>query len=345
MANPIFKRDSFRKTAMSQGQFGYAQPQQGQYGQQGYGEPYSQPYAQGQYGQQAYSQPSSQPYSQPYGGSQYGGAQYGGSQYGAAQYGQPGYPAQPYGDQAYGQQGYGQQQGFQAPQAAQGPLTFDDVMVKTLTVFGVLVAAVVVTYVIPLGLSALLTGVGALGGLVLGLVNSFKRMPSPSLIIAYSVFEGFFAGGLTRILEQNLPGIGLQALIATACIFAVTLALFRSGKVRATPKLAKFFMIALVAYSLFCVVNLVLMLTGVTSHAWGLRGVEIAGIPLGLILGPLAIVLGAISLIFDFDQIEGAVNVGAPKFMAWTCAFGLLVTVVWLYIEILRLIAILRGDD
>lgn len=342
MANPIFKRDSFRKTAMSQGQFGYAQPQQAPYGQQSYG--------QAQYGQAHYGQPGYP--AQPYGEQGYGQqgyaqqTQYGQQPYGQAQYGQPGYPAQPYGDQDYGQQAYGQpQQGFQSPQAAQGPLTFDDVMVKTLTVFGVLAAAVVVTYVIPLGVSALLTGVGALGGLILGLVNSFKKVPSPGLIIAYSVFEGFFAGGLTRVLEQNLPGIGLQALIATACIFAVTLALFRSGKVRATPKLAKFFMIALVAYSLFCIVNLVLMLTGVTSHAWGLRGVEVAGIPLGLIIGPLAIILGAISLIFDFDQIQGAVNVGAPKFMAWTCAFGLLVTVVWLYIEILRLIAILRGDD
>ncbi|GAA1354324.1 Bax inhibitor-1/YccA family protein [Falsarthrobacter nasiphocae] len=274
-----------------------------------------------------------------------------------AQPAQPGYGSQfqTYGDQAYGNpagygdQGYGApagygQPGLQTPQNA-GRLTFDDVMMKTLTVFGVLAVAVVVSFIIPFSAAAGLLVVGAIAGLVLGLVNSFKREPSPALIVAYAVAEGFFAGGLTRVLEVQFPGIGIQAVLATAAVFGVTFALFRSGKVRATPKLQRFFMIAVGAYLLFSLVNLVLMLTGVVTDPWGLRGVEIAGIPLGAIIGVVVIILGAISLIMDFDQIQGAVAVGAPKRMAWTCAFGLLVTVVWLYTEILRFIAILRGND
>lgn len=252
---------------------------------------------------------------------------------------------QPYGETA---QGYGQtpvQPSMDQYQANAGRLTFDDVMTKTLTVFGLLAVGAVASYIVPLGLAMLLAMVGAIGGLVLGLVNSFKAKPSPALIGAYAVLEGLFAGGFTRFLDARFPGIGLQALLATACIFAVTFFLFRSGKVRATPKLQKFFMIAMSAYLLFSIVNLVLMLTNVTNNAWGLRGVEIAGIPLGAIIGVGVIVLGAISLIMDFDQIQGAISVGAPKYMAWTCAFGLLVTVVWLYMEVLRLLAIIRGDD
>ncbi len=250
------------------------------------------------------------------------------------------------GFQPYGEAGYAPvQPTTDQYQANAGRLTFDDVMTKTLTVFGVLAVGAVLAHLAPLGMAMALAGIGALAGLVLGLVNSFKRVPSPALIMGYAVAEGLFAGGITRVINTQYPGIGLQALLATASIFTVTFLLFRSGKVRATPKLQRFFMIAMSAYLLFSIVNLVLMLTGVTSTPGGVRGMEIAGIPLGAIIGLAVIVLGAISLIMDFDQIQGAIAVGAPKYMAWTCAFGLLVTVVWLYMEVLRLLQILRGDD
>lgn len=264
---------------------------------------------------------------------------------------QQGYPAAPV-QQGYGQQpGYGQgipvEPAYDERQArpANDRLTFDDVMMKTATVFGILAVGVIVAYIVPLALTLPVAVLGSIAGLILGLVNTFKKVPSPTLIGLYAFAEGLFVGGWTRYLEVTMPGIGLQALLATASIFTVTLLLFRSGKVRATPKLAKFFIIATMGYFLFSILNLVLMLTGVTDNAWGLRGVEIAGIPLGVIIGLGVIVLAAISLIMDFDQIQGAINVGAPKFMAWTCAFGLLVTVVWLYMEVLRLLAILRGSD
>ena len=122
-----------------------------------------------------------------------------------------------------------------------------------------------------------------------------------------------------------------------------TLALFASGKIRASKKATKIFLIVIVAYMAFSLINLVLMVTGTVDDPWGLRGsVSIFGIPLGVILGLLAVLLGAYSLVLDFDFIQRGVRNRAPKKYGWTGAFAIMVTVVWLYLEILRLIAIAR---
>jgi uncharacterized YccA/Bax inhibitor family protein len=281
-------------------------------------------------------------------------APYGQASYGQ-QYGQPfgeqGYGQQPYGQAPYGQQGYGQQpmtdeqlrQMYNQPAAGPadtGRMTFDDVIVKTAACLAVLLVGAGVTLFVSMGLASMLMIVGALGGFVLALVNTFKKQPSPALILAYAGLEGLFLGGLTRVLDTMYPGVGLQAVIGTLSVFTVTLLLFKSGKVRATPKAMKFFMIALVGYALFSVVNLVMMLTGLTSEPFGLR----SGI-IGVVIGILAIGLAAFSLVMDFTSIEAGVRSGAPQRFSWTAAFGLTVTLVWLYVEIIRLLAILRGDD
>jgi uncharacterized YccA/Bax inhibitor family protein len=276
--------------------------------------------------------------------------------YGQAQSGQ-----QPYGQQSFGrapgqvmdgQAGWGQQQNMTNEQLQQmynqpaagpadtGRMTYDDVIVKTAACLGVVVAGAAVTLFVSMGLASMLMIVGALGGFVLALVNTFKKQPSPALILAYAGLEGLFLGGLTRILDAQFPGVGLQAVVGTLSVFAVTLVLFKSGKVRATPKAMKFFMIALGGYALFSVVNLVMMLTGVTTEPFGLR----SGI-IGVAIGVLAIGLAAFSLVMDFTSIEAGVQSGAPQRFSWTAAFGLTVTLVWLYVEIIRLLAILRGDD
>jgi uncharacterized YccA/Bax inhibitor family protein len=279
----------------------------------------------------------------------YGQASYG-QQYGQP-FGQQGYGQQPYGQAPYGQQGYGQQpmtdeqlrQMYNQPAAGPadtGRMTFDDVIVKTAACLAVLLVGAGVTLFVSMGLASMLMIVGALGGFVLALVNTFKKQPSPALILAYAGLEGLFLGGLTRVLDNMYPGVGLQAVIGTLSVFTVTLLLFKSGKVRATPKAMKFFMIALVGYALFSVVNLVMMLTGLTSEPFGLR----SGI-IGVVIGILAIGLAAFSLVMDFTSIEAGVRSGAPQRFSWTAAFGLTVTLVWLYVEIIRLLAILRGDD
>lgn len=222
-----------------------------------------------------------------------------------------------------------------------GRMTIDDVIVKTIGCLAVLVVGAIVGSFVPA-----LMWVGLIGGLVLGLVNAFKREPSPALIIAYAALEGLFVGGLSAILEGQYPGIVFQAVMGTLIVFGVTFALFKSGKVRATPKAMKIFMVAMIAYALFSLVNLGMMIFGATESAWGLRtDVEIFGIPLGVFIGILAIGLGAFALIIDFTSIEQGVKNGVPAKYSWTAAFGLTVTLVWLYVEILRLIAILRGSD
>ncbi|MBT2530835.1 Bax inhibitor-1/YccA family protein [Arthrobacter sp. ISL-48] len=271
---------------------------------------------------------------------------------------QAAYGQQPYGQAPYGQQPYGQgawapqqqnmtneqlQQMYNQPAAGPadtGRMTFDDVIVKTAACLGVLVAGAAVTLFVGQSLAMMLMIVGALGGFVLALVNTFKKQPSPALILAYAGLEGLFLGGLTRVLDLMYPGVGLQAVIGTLSVFTVTLLLFKSGKVRATPKAMKFFMIAMVGYALFSVVNLVMMMTGLQTEPFGLRH----GI-VGVAIGVLAIGLAAFSLIMDFTSIEAGVRSGAPQRFSWTAAFGLTVTLVWLYVEMIRLLAILRGDD
>jgi uncharacterized YccA/Bax inhibitor family protein len=269
-----------------------------------------------------------------------------------APYGHPPYGQQPYGQAPYGQQAYGQPQNMTNEQLQQmynqpaagpadtGRMTFDDVIVKTAACLGVLLVGAAVTMFVSMGLASLLMIVGALGGFVLALVNTFKKQPSPALILAYAGLEGLFLGGLTRVLDTMYPGVGLQAVLGTLSVFTVTLLLFKSGKVRATPKAMKFFMIALLGYALFSVVNLVMMVTGLTTEPFGLR----SGI-IGVVIGVLAIGLAAFSLVMDFTSIEAGVRSGAPQRFSWTAAFGLTVTLVWLYVEIIRLLAILRGDE
>ncbi|SEJ35655.1 Bax inhibitor-1/YccA family protein [Demequina mangrovi] len=186
---------------------------------------------------------------------------------------------------------------------------------------------------------------------VLAMVATFQRQgANPAVVGAYAVAEGFFLGAITVGIETsfNVPGAGLQALVATAITFLVCLALFRSGKVRYTNKLRKIFMVGAVSYLVFGLVNIGYMIFSDGAQGFGLYSneVTIAGItfPLGLAIGAIAILLACISLIGDFDFIENGVKSGQPKRLEWTAAFGLIVTLVWLYIEFLRLIAIFASS-
>lgn len=217
-------------------------------------------------------------------------------------------------------------------------MTYEDTIVKIAVSFGVLVVGAAIGWMLPaLMLPALIVG------FVLALVNIFKKKPSPALVLSYAAVEGVFVGGISALYSWFADGIVPQAIFGTLAVVAITLVLFRSGKIRASKRATKIFMVAMLGYLAFSIVNIVLMLTGVTSGMFGLRSdVTIAGIPLGLILGVVVILLAAYSLVLDFDAIKTGVERGAPRAYAWTAAFGIMVTVVWLYLEILRLLAILR---
>jgi len=213
-------------------------------------------------------------------------------------------------------------------------MTYEDTITKTAIAFAVVVIGAAIGWFVP-----------ALAGFVLALVNIFKKKPSPGLVLAYSAAQGLFVGGISSIFEAQYAGITTQALLGTGSVFVVTLLLFRSGKVRESAKATKVFMIAMVGYLLFSVLNLVLSLTGVVSTPWGLRGYEIAGIPIGFFLGILVVIMAAYSLVLDFTQVQTGVRRGAPRIYGWSAAFGIVMTVVWLYVEILRMIAILRSSN
>ncbi|WP_265523525.1 Bax inhibitor-1/YccA family protein [Oerskovia flava] len=280
--------------------------------------------------------------------------------------GQTGAPAygssssSPYAQAPYGTPPAGTQDGAQAADAAQldamynAPtattadtkrLTYDDVIMKTGGLLALLVVVAAVSWNVTPQMPALWI-IGAVVGLVLGLVNAFKKNPSPGLIIAYTVAQGAFLGGISLAFAgmtvaggANLTDIVFQAVLATIATFAAALFLFRSGKVRVTPKFTRWLLIAMVGYLAFSLVNVVLVWTGVLG-GWGMRGGT-----WGIIIGLFAVGLAAASLIMDFDSIKRGVEAGVPAKFAWSAAFGLLVTLIWLYLEFLRLFAILQSSD
>lgn len=236
-------------------------------------------------------------------------------------------------------------------------MTVEDTVVKTFGLFAVLLVTAVIGWVWTLGgalnpaaaetLTMMPAIIGGLAGFVLAMVVIFtsRKKIRPALILSYAAAEGLFIGGISAVFEYQWSGIVLQATLATVAVVGVTLALFASGKVRASKKATKIFMIAMVGYLVFSLLNVGLMFFGVTDNAFGLRGMTIAGIPLGLIIGVFVVIMAAYSLVLDFDQIQQGVRNGAPRKFAWMGAFGIMVTVVWLYVEILRMIAILRGNN
>lgn len=284
--------------------------------QGGPGQSYQAPYGQGAPYQQGYGQ---NPYGQPY---------------------QPGgYPgADPYSQQMY------------PPQAPTGDrMTIDDVVVRSAMTLGMVVLAAVPTYFLtsagsPLGLG--LTVLGALGGLILGLVIGFKQSTNAALILVYGALEGLLVGGISAIFERSLGGpmgsLVTQAVFGTIFAFAAVLALYKFKVIRVTNTFMKVVFAATAAFLIAIVANL--LLSFFIPGGLGLREPSM----LGLAVTAIAIVLACAMLLIEFKSIDDALTMGLPRRFAWQCAFGLTVTLVWLYIEILRLVwmlqAIFGGD-
>lgn len=226
--------------------------------------------------------------------------------------------------------------------ASAGTMTYDDVIMKTMFCMAALLAAGVIGWANPM-----LMIVGVIGGFILALVNIFKKKPSPVLVLAYSAFQGLALGGVSAVYEARYEGIVIQAVLATVSVFAATLAVFKFGNVRATPKMMKILLVAMIGYMVYSLVNLGLVAFGVIKTPFGLNGMNIPGtsIPIGVVVGILVVIMAAFNFIVDFTVIEEDVKSGAPQIESWRNAFGLMLTIVWLYLELLRLIALLRGDD
>lgn len=235
--------------------------------------------------------------------------------------------------------GPGQPVQRQAP-AAERPMQYNDVFMKSLACFGVLLVGAIVGWVMPaLALPAVLIG------LVLGLINAFKREPVPFLILAYAAVEGVFLGGISKIFETSYDGIVMQAVLATLSVFAVMFALFKFKVIRFGAKGMKFLMLAVGGYAVFSLINFFYVLFTGNGGARNVQ-IELFGMtfPLGVIIGVVAVVLASLTLITDFQAIEAGVDNKIPERYSWTMAFSLMVSLIWLYVEILRLLSYFRQD-
>jgi uncharacterized YccA/Bax inhibitor family protein len=180
---------------------------------------------------------------------------------------------------------------------------------------------------------------GAIGGFILAMVTVFKKTWSPVTAPLYALVEGFFLGAISAVFELKYPGIVFQAVVLTFGTLGALLAAYRSGLIRATENFKLGVVAATGGIALVYLVSMGLRLFGKDIpliHESGLVGI-------GFSL--FVVVIAALNLVLDFDFIESGVEAGAPKYMEWYGAFGLMVTLVWLYIEFLRLLAKLQSRD
>ena len=220
-------------------------------------------------------------------------------------------------------------------------MTLDDVITKTAITIGVLVVVAAASWVLlPLQLGMLAAGVGALGAFITTIALAFRRKVGPVAAIAVAVFEGLFVGGITRIFEMNYPGIATQAVLGTFVAAGATLAAFKFGGFRLSGKMPRILMVALVGMVVAGLINMVLFMVGMGSPL-------VAGVtgPVGVLpwlFASLGVVIAVFSLVDDFQMIEEGIAMGAPATESWRAAFGLTVTMVYLYINILRILSYLR---
>jgi uncharacterized YccA/Bax inhibitor family protein len=219
---------------------------------------------------------------------------------------------------------------YAAPAASSlrtGRMTMDDVVMRTATLFAVLVAVGAFAWGAN---SPGLALVGFLGGFVLAMVNIFSKKVRVPLIVAYAAAQGLALGTISRIYNEAYSGIVGQAVIGTLCAFGGILVAYRSGKIRVTPKFTRILIGSLMGYFVFALISIF------TGRPGGVTG---------LLIAVAAVALATFFLVLDFDQIERSIAAGAPQEESWRMAFGLMVTIVWLYLEVLRLLSILRNSD
>jgi uncharacterized YccA/Bax inhibitor family protein len=266
-----------------------------------------------------------------------------------------GAPHAPQGGNPYAQNPYAQNQYApqdlqhgappQAPPAA-GRMTIDDVVARTgMTLGTVVVTAILSWFLLPVDEANLgkSFGIGigaALVAMVLALVQSFKRKPVPALILSYAAFEGVFLGVISSAVSTYIAdGVVAQAVLGTMAVFGGVLFAYKMRWIRVTHRFYGFVMAAAMGFLLLMAVNLLFAVFG------GGDGLGFRSGGLGILFGVIGIILGACFLALDFKQVEDGIAYGAPREESWLAAFGLTLTLVWIYLEMLRVLSILQGND
>ena len=245
--------------------------------------------------------------------------------------------------QPYAQPGYGydaQPQAYEAPSAPGGVMTLDDVIAKTGITLLVVFAAAAATFVLmpPALLTPALIGSAIVGFITVMFVAARRRIPVGGVMF-YAAIEGVFVGAFSKYFEYMFPGIVFSAVLATFIAAGATLAAYKFFNIRVTTKFRKFVTIATVAMAGVLLVNFVLALFSVDT---GIRGVGSGAGWLAIGISVLAVGLAVMNLIVDFDFIERGIASRAPAHESWRAAFGVTVTMVWLYVESLRILSYFR---
>ncbi|MFF7182684.1 Bax inhibitor-1/YccA family protein [Streptomyces sp. NPDC008121] len=232
------------------------------------------------------------------------------------------------------------------PQTRGDVMTIDDVVSRTAMTLGTVVLTAVLSWVLlPVDSANIGTSYGiaigaALVAFVLAMVQSFKRKASPALILAYAAFEGVFLGVISSAVSTYIsPGVVVQAVLGTMAVFAGVLIAYKMRWIRVTRRFYGFVIAAAIGFMLLMAVNLLFAVFG------GGDGLGFRSGGLGILFGVIGIILGACFLALDFKQVEDGVTYGAPREESWLAAFGLTMTLVWIYLEMLRVLSILQGDD
>ncbi|HET7534605.1 MAG TPA: Bax inhibitor-1/YccA family protein [Nocardioidaceae bacterium] len=254
------------------------------------------------------------------------------------------YPA--YGESSSWGTGSPQTHETYAPARPSAPMTLDSVVQKTGVTLGLLVLSAALTWILTGSpadaesartLSMLWMG-GAFAGLGLALVISFKRSISPGLVLVYAVVEGVFVGAMSKYFQAAFgEGVVSGAVLGTVVAFASTLAAYKFFNIQVSSKFRKWVVAAMFGFVAITLLDFVLHFFGA---AIGFNGFG----TLGLIMSFVGLGLGVLMLILDFDFVERGIAAGLPEVESWRAAFGLTVTIIWIYIEILRILAIFRGD-
>ncbi|GAA3648156.1 Bax inhibitor-1/YccA family protein [Nocardioides ginsengisoli] len=273
-----------------------------------------------------------------------------------------------YGNQTYqgngaAYQGYGAPQGTgyaspagfgTPPTTVERRMTIDSVVQSTAITLGVTILAAAITWfatpdvasdpksALPALSAAIAVGGGA--AFILSLVNSFKRVISPALVIAFAVAEGIALGGISKLYDavfgtdsSSYGGIVVQAVVGTFAAFAGTLAAYKFFDIKVGNKFRTFVVAAMFGMVALSLMELVLGFFGAQLGLFGFSG-------LGFVFSLVGLVLGVFMLILDFDFVEQGVRNGLPERESWRASFGLLVSLVWIYTNLLRILAILQQD-
>ena len=228
-----------------------------------------------------------------------------------------------------------------------GTMTYDDVVVKSLMCFGLLLVGAVAGWmsgIVAIGAAMLVALAACVVTIGLAVFIQFSKKVRPGAIVAYSLVEGFVLGALSCAFEMRYPGIVVSAVLATLVVIGVTLGAFTMGFVRNSSTLTRVAGIGSFAFFSYYLFSFALSVTGMVDMR-AVNNITLFGIPLGVIIGVLAVFIGVLCLVRDFDAVKVGVANNVPEKYSWLCTFAIMTDVIWIYLEILKILSYFMRRD